>query len=397
MGEETPFNQSKSASAKVSVGLGLDSNYHSTLIDQIKACGLTYRIDGIEIQLAREFGFCYGVDRAVRLAYDTRARFPQKTIYLVSEIIHNQFVNSKLRAMGIKFLSDWKISPEFININMITPEDIVLIPAFGISVPVLEKLKARGCVLVDTTCGSVMAVWKRVEEYAKDGFTALIHGKFNHEETRATCSRVSKYPGGKYLVVDSIEQSAKVRDFILGKGSRPEFLAEFSSSASSGFDPEKDLAKIGCANQTTMLSEESLAIAGMIQEAMVKRYGQKDLKDHFRHFETICRATQDRQNAVLELARSGVDLILVVGGYNSSNTAHLCEIASKGCPVYHVQDAGEIISRNEIRHKLPSSKEAVITSNWVPAGLKRIGITGGASTPDRVIEEVINRLESLLK
>ncbi len=373
-------------------------NYHSPLIDEIKAAGFSRRVGAVEICLAREFGFCYGVDRAVRIAYETRKRFPDKTIYLVSEIIHNPMVNGKLRELGVRFLNDPDESGKRANdLKQIHAEDVVLIPAFGVPADMLETLKAIGCLLVDTTCGSVVAVWNRVEEYARDGFTALIHGKFNHEETRATCSRVAHYPAGRYVVVGGLEQAGQVRDYILRGGNGNDFLKEFRDAVSSGFDPDKDLQRIGCANQTTMLSEESLAIADMIRGAMVERYGREKIDKHFRHFETICKATQERQDAVLELAQGGMDLILVVGGYNSSNTAHLCEIANHICPAYHICDAAEIISRNEIRHKSASSKEIVISSAWLPNEIKKVGITGGASTPDRVIEQVIKRIESLLK
>lgn len=361
----------------------LEENYRSLLIERIKASDYELKAGDITICLAREFGFCYGVDRAVDLAYETRKRFPDRKIYLTSEIIHNPRVNSKLREMGIEFLVDNHA------LDSITQDDVVLIPAFGTPTHTLEKLKSKGSVLVDTTCGSVVAVWRRVEQYAQDDFTAVIHGKFDHEETKATSSRV-----GKFVVVRDKAEAQKICDFILGKLSRGAFLKQFAKVASAGFDPDRDLVRVGCANQTTMLSSESLEIADMILKAMRERYGEGEVKNHFRHFDTICSATQDRQDAVLGLARAGLDLMMVVGGYNSSNTGHLCEIASEYCPAFHVQDAEEIISKDEIRHKPAHSAETKTSRGWFPAGKVRIGVTAGASTPNRVIEEVIRKIAS---
>ena len=371
----------------------LEESYHSSLIDRIKASDYELRAGDLVICLAQEFGFCYGVDRAVDLAYETRKRFPDKKIYLTSEIIHNPRVNAKLRELGIEFLNV-NGKTESHSLNVVTQDDVVLIPAFGTPTYELEVLKSKGAVLVDTTCGSVVAVWRRVERYAQDGFTSIIHGKFDHEETQATSSRATQYPEGKFLVVRDKEQARKVCDFILGKIAAQKFLKEFEKTASSGFDPKRDLVRVGCANQTTMLSSESLEIAEMIRTAMMERYGEAELGNHFRHFDTICSATQDRQDAVLKLAQSKVDLMVVVGGYNSSNTGHLCEISGEFCPAFHVRDADEILSRDEIRHKPAGKTEAVVTRNWFPAGPLRVGVTAGASTPNRVIEEVILKIIS---
>ena len=373
----------------------LEASYHSPLIEKIKASNYELASGDLTICLAREFGFCYGVDRAVDLAYETRKRFPDRKIYLTSEIIHNPRVNAKLKELGIEFLKagDEKNSNGTApSVDSVTKEDVVLIPAFGTPTQELEILKSKGAILVDTTCGSVVAVWRRVEKYAQDGFTAIIHGKFDHEETQATSSRATQYPNGKFLVVKDKEQAKKVCGFILGTVNAESFSQEFSKTASPDFDPERDLKQVGCANQTTMLSSESLEIAEMIQSAMRERYGTEEVSNHFRHFDTICSATQDRQDAILKLAKSEVDLMIVVGGYNSSNTGHLCEISSEFCPAFHVRDAEEIISKDEIRHK-PANKSEVVTSyNWLPTGKVKIGITAGASTPNRVIEEVILKI-----
>ncbi|OGW84662.1 MAG: 4-hydroxy-3-methylbut-2-enyl diphosphate reductase [Omnitrophica bacterium RIFCSPHIGHO2_02_FULL_46_11] len=373
----------------------LAENYHSSLIDQIKASHYELQAGSLTICLAEEFGFCYGVDRAVDLAYETRKRFPDRKIYLTSEIIHNPRVNSKLHELGIEFLKgNGKSEDAKASLDLISKNDVVLIPAFGTPTDELEVLKSKGALLVDTTCGSVVAVWRRVERYAEDGFTAVIHGKFDHEETQATSSRATQYPNGRFIVVRDKAQTQKICDFILGKLDSKPFLKEFKDTASPGFDPERDLQKVGCANQTTMLSSDSLEIAEMIQSAIRARYGTEEVPNRFRHFDTICSATQDRQDAVLKLARSGVNLMMVVGGYNSSNTGHLCEISSEFCPAFHVQDAEEIISRDAIRHKPAGSSKVITSQSWLPEGPIRIGVTAGASTPNRVIEEVILKIIS---
>jgi len=342
------------------------------------------------IRLAKEFGFCYGVDRAIDYAYETKAKFPGKRIFLTNEIIHNPRVNLKLQEMGIRFL--FGPYAEGLSIGDLQPEDVVIIPAFGTTTSELERLQKRGCTLVDTTCGSVMSVWKRVESYARDGMTSIIHGKFDHEETQATSSRATQYPGGKYLIVRDKDQTKKVCDTIEGKGNRNSFMKEFLQAVSEGFDPDTDLERVGCANQTTMLSSESLEIASMLQGAIQRRYGNEEAPKRFRHFDTICSATQERQDAVLSLCREGVDVMIVVGGYNSSNTGHLVEMSLEYCPAYHVKDASCLLSKDLIRHKKAFANEIIETTRWLPEEKITLGVTAGASTPNRVIEEVIHRI-----
>lgn len=372
----------------------LHETYSSPLIDWMKAHGFRLNVGRVTFFLAEEFGFCYGVDRAVQLAYETRMRFPEKRIFLTSEIIHNPQVNSKLKEHGIFFLDDpeWKES----GLSAIKKEDVAIIPAFGTTVGDLEDLKKIGCILVDTTCGSVVHVWRRVEQYAQDGFTAIVHGKYDHEETRATCSRASQFENGKYLVVRDLEQTQLLCDFVLGKISKQDLMTKFENNAfAKGFAPETDLIRVGCANQTTMLSDDSRKIADLIRDAMIKRYGEESLAAHFRHFDTICSATQERQDAVLKLIKEGLQMMLVIGGYNSSNTGHLVEIASEHCATYHIQDASDIISGKDIRFQPPKRKKIEVKKNWLPAGALRIGLTAGASTPNRAIEEVIRRISIL--
>lgn len=371
----------------------LQESYHSPLIEKIKSQDFEWRAGRLRILLAREFGFCYGVDRAIDYAYQTRAKFPQKRIFLTNEIIHNPRVNAKLQEMGIQFLSGPYACG--VSVENIQQEDVVIMPAFGTTVRELDAIQKKGCVVVDTTCGSVMSVWKRVESYAREGFTSIVHGKYDHEETQATCSRAIQYPRGKFLVVRDKQEAQDVCNYIEGRGSRAAFLEQFKNAISAGFDPDQDLAHIGCANQTTMLSSESLEIANMLQASIIKRYGPEAGISQFRHFDTICSATQERQDAVLKLAREGLDVMIVVGGYNSSNTGHLVEISLEFCPAFHVKDADCILSKEKIQHKKVFSSEIMETENWLPEGEITVGITAGASTPNRVIEEVIERIISI--
>ncbi len=340
------------------------------------------------IRLAVEFGFCYGVERAVDYAYQTRQRFPDRNVFITGEIIHNPGVNSRLREMGIRFLdgSDGQPAPQPGS------GDVVIIPAFGVPVPAMEAFRSAGCVMVDTTCGSVLNVWKNVENYARNGLTSVIHGKYFHEETQATASRALRYPGGRFVVVRDLDQARMVCDYILGRGDRGRFLATFSGAASPGFDPDRDLDRIGLANQTTMLSSESLEIAAMIRRAMVERHGEEATAARFRSFDTICSATQDRQDAVTKLVASGLDMMIVIGGYNSSNTTHLAEMSSASVPTYHIANAGCLESRERIRHKPLGMAGEVEARDWLPPGPLVIGVTAGASTPNNEIGATIERL-----
>lgn len=367
----------------------IEAEYKSSLIEEIKANGFRLTAGRLTFKLAQEFGFCYGVDKAVDFSLQTQKRFPDRRIFITDEIIHNPLVNLKLLEMGIQFLKgQYRSAASF---EGLTSEDVVLLPAFGTTVEELAILRAKGCVLVDTTCGSVIAVWKRVEKYAREGFTAVVHGKYDHEETQATCSRTREFGEGKYWVVRDLEQAEKVCQYIVQGGGKAEFMKQFAHAASSGFDPDRDLVKIGCANQTTMLASESLEIANRFQEAMAARYGREHLAEHFQHFDTICGATQDRQDAIGKLIQNGVDLMIVIGGYNSSNTGHLSEMASEHCPAYHVKDAS-CISTDRIEYKPAGSHKIQVQSDWLPLGELRIGVTAGASTPNRVIESVILKI-----
>lgn len=369
----------------------ITNDYHCGIVDLIKAHNYTLDLGPLQIHLAREFGFCYGVDKAVDYAYQTRRMFPDRRIFLTTEIIHNPRVNRKLIDMGIGFLAgQYKGEAGYEDVG---PEDVVILPAFGASVAEVEKLRARGCTVVDTTCGSVIHVWKRVEKYAREGFTSVIHGKYFHEETIATSSRVMQFEGGHYLVVRDKIQAQLVCDFIAGRATAQQILDRFAPhSVSPGFDPERDLRRIGVANQTTMLSSESLEIAGMLRAAIAERYGEEAAGEHFRSFDTICSATQERQDAVRAFASMGLDLILVIGGFNSSNTTHLVEMATHITRAYHIEDVSHVVSAGELIHRRWDQKEVETANDWLPPLPFRMGVTAGASTPNRAIGEVIERV-----
>src|SRR5437763_947415 len=364
----------------------LADNYHSAIVDQVKADDFTHRAGRLTVHLAREFGFCYGVDRAVDYAYQTRERFPDRNVFLTGEIIHNPHVNEKLRAMGIRFLTDHGEDAAALGAH-----DVVILPAFGVTVAMLEQLDRRGCTLIDTTCGSVLNVWKNVRRYAEGGFTSIIHGKVWHEETQATASQAVQY-GGKYLVVYDRAETAVVCDYIRSGGDRAAFLARFANAASSGFNPDDDLYRIGLANQTTMLMTESLEIGEMIRAAIIDHDGEAAAASRYQAFGTICSATQDRQDAVVALLRdTAIDLMIVIGGYNSSNTANLARICAASRPTYHIADPDCLMSADAIRYRPVGSKTEVTTAGWLPRdGAVSIGLTSGASTPDNLVGAAIS-------
>ena len=369
----------------------LTADYHSRLVDAVRAADHTLRAGDLTFRLAGEFGFCYGVDRAVEYAYETRTKFPERKLFLVGEIIHNPHVNAKLQAMGVTFL--YRSVGGAFDFSGVTPEDVVIMPAFGVTVQDFQRLQAIGCVLVDTTCGSVLNVWKRVESYARDGFTSVIHGKHFHEETKATASQVTKHAGGSFLIVRDMAEAREVCGYVEGAGSREQFIQRFTGKVSPGFDPDRDLQRIGVANQTTMLSTESLAIAAELRRSIVRRWGEAEADAHFRTFDTICSATQDRQDAVLKLIGEPLDLMIVIGGYNSSNTTHLAAICAERVPTYHIEDALCVDpAGGTIRFRPVGGTAEQVLGPWLPAGPVTIGLTAGASTPNNKIGETIERI-----
>jgi 4-hydroxy-3-methylbut-2-enyl diphosphate reductase len=380
----------KGLDLKDAVAGRLAESYHSGLVARIKADDFAYRTGRLTVHLAREFGFCYGVDRAVDYAYQTRERFPDRRVFLTGEIIHNPHVNEELRSMGIEFLD---ADPHVLD--RLTRDDVVILPAFGVTVAMLQRLDARGCTLVDTTCGSVLNVWKNVRRYAEGGYTSIIHGKMWHEETQATASHAVA-SGGRYLVVLDRSETARVCDFIRDGVDAGAFTSQFAGAASPGFEPSRDLQHIGLANQTTMLMSESLEIGDMLKAAVIDRYGEAELGARFQAFDTICSATQDRQDAVEALLRDrAVDLMVVIGGYNSSNTCNLARICAAKRPTFHIADPDCLVSATEIRHRPIGAKAEITSSGWLPErGPVSVGLTSGASTPDNLVGAAIAKLEA---
>ena len=368
----------------------LANDYSGRLVDLLQTRSYELSAGDTTVRLAREFGFCYGVERAVEYAYQTRTKFPDRRILLVGEIIHNPHVNARLREMGIEILIP---SQRGFDYGAITPQDVVILPAFGVPMRDFQTLRESGCVLVDTTCGSVLNVWKRVEAYARDGLTSLIHGKHYHEETRATASQAEKYPGAHWIVVRDMAEARLVCDYIEGRGDREAFLAGFAPAVSAGFDPDLHLRRIGVANQTTMLARESLAIGEEVGNAIERARGAEARAVDFRSFDTICSATQERQDAVVELLKEPLDAMVVIGGFNSSNTISLAAICAEHVTTYHIEDANAIDPElGTIRHK-PIGGDEELSSAWLSQpGSVRVGLTAGASTPNNKIGDTVARV-----
>ncbi len=369
----------------------LEKEYHSQAVDRLRERGFRASVGEITIRLAEEFGYCYGVDRAVQYAYEAAHKFPDRRLFLVGEIIHNPHVNSRLKEMGITFMMP--ASDGRFDFGELTPEDVVIIPAFGVTRDDFTELREIGCLLVDTTCGSVLNVWKRVEGYARDGHTAIIHGKHFHEETKATASHAKSNSEGTYLIVRGMEEARLVCDYIVNGGDRAAFLERFVHAFSPGFDPERDLAKVGVANQTTMLASETSAIAAQFRNAMIERYGEDHLDEHYRRFDTLCSATQDRQDAVNKMMETPPDVMIVIGGYNSSNTTHLAQICTGHTRTFHIEDSTCIDPEaGTISHKIVGGDEIVSERDWLPSGTIEVGITAGASTPNNKIGDTMERV-----
>lgn len=365
----------------------LESEYQSSLIQEIRDHNYRLQRGEVTIRLAEAFGFCWGVERAVAMAYETRQHFPTERIWVTNEIIHNPSVNQRLLDMQVGFIPLEEGKKDF---SVVNSGDVVILPAFGASVQEMQLLNDKHCKIVDTTCPWVSKVWNTVEKHKKKEYTSIIHGKYKHEETIATSSFA-----GKYLVVLNLLEAEYVANYILNGGSRDEFMAKFSHAYSAGFDPDQDLEHIGIANQTTMLKSETEQIGKLFEHTMMKKYGPGELNNHFQSFNTICDATQERQDAMLELVEEKLDLMVVIGGFNSSNTTQLQQIAiDRGIPSYHIDSAARIGSGNWVEHK-PLYQELVVTENWLPAGEIVVGVTSGASTPDKVVEDVIEKIFEL--
>ncbi|NET61658.1 MAG: 4-hydroxy-3-methylbut-2-enyl diphosphate reductase [Symploca sp. SIO2E6] len=369
------------------VATQLQSEYQSSLIQEIRDNNYRLQRGEVTILLAEAFGFCWGVERAVAMAYETRQHFPSERIWITNEIIHNPSVNQRLREMQVGFIPVEQGKKDF---SVVDTGDVVILPAFGASVQEMQLLAQKNCKMVDTTCPWVSKVWNTVEKHKKKDCTSIIHGKYKHEETVATSSFANKY-----LIVLNLQEAEYVANYILHGGDKEEFLEKFSSACSTGFDPDQDLERIGIANQTTMLKNETEQIGKLFEHTMMKKYGPPQLNEHFQSFNTICDATQERQDAMFELVEEKLDLMLVIGGFNSSNTTHLQEIAiERGIPSYHIDSDQRIVSGNRLEHK-PINQDLAIQENWLPSGPIVVGITSGASTPDKVVEDTIEKIFEL--
>ena len=376
----------------------LQTAYQSDLIASLRTHGHELREGRLTVRLAEAFGFCWGVERAVAMAYETRRHYPTERIWITNEIIHNPSVNDHLREMDVLFIP---VDNGVKDFSEVATGDVVILPAFGATVQEMQLLSERGCHIVDTTCPWVSKVWNTVEKHKKQAFTSIIHGKVKHEETLATSSFA-----GTYLVVLDLAEAQMVCDYILASGAaaadpaeraaaRQAFMARFALASSPGFDPDRDLNRLGVANQTTMLKSETEEIGRMFERTMLQRFGPIEINEHFLAFNTICDATQERQDAMFALVDEPLDLMVVIGGYNSSNTTHLQEIAvSRGIHSFHIDTPERIGPGNRIEHK-PLGGDLEVLDPFLPEGPIRVGITSGASTPDRVVEDVIQRLIGL--
>ena len=363
----------------------LGESYQSNLIASIRENNFTYQEGRLKIQLAKSFGFCWGVERAVAMAYETRRHYPKETIWMTNEIIHNPSVNNHLSRMNVKIISAKNGIKDF---SAVSHGDVVILPAFGATVQEMQLLHEKECHIIDTTCPWVSKVWHTVEKHKKHTFTSIIHGKYKHEETLATRSFA-----GNYLVVFDLAEAEYVANYILGHGDRDDFLQKFSKAFSKGFDPDIHLERVGVANQTTMLKSETEEIGKLFENTMLKKYGPAHLNDHFLAFNTICDATEERQDAMFSLVDEDLDMLVVIGGFNSSNTTHLQEIAiTNNIQSFHIDTPDRIsVENNSICHK-PLESELVLKKDFIPDGELTVGITSGASTPDKVVADVIEKL-----
>ena len=391
--EKKPRVNLRTPDVMTAVQAQVESHYRSEIVERLRSSGGTLTRQGVTIKLAKQFGFCYGVERAIDLAYAAAKVFTAQRLFILGEIIHNPEVNEQIRALGIKNLIGRDKEAEVENL---TSEDVVIVPAFGTEVSTLARIKELGCQIVDTTCGDVMSVWKRVRQNANDDVTSIIHGKASHEETKATASRAMQNGKGHYLVVLTLEDTDYVCNYIRKGGDKREFLNRFEGAHSEGFDPDLHLRRVGVANQTTMMRGETEEVQRRVEAAIKDRDGAERAKESFRFFDTICGATQERQDALRDMLIEKMDLLLVVGGYNSSNTSHLAEMGEGKLPTYFIRNASRLESRERIVHYSSHEKQEIATDHWLPMQPPVIiGVTAGASCPNNLIEDTIIRVFAL--
>ena len=364
--------------------------YQSGLIGSIRENGNLLEHGRLKVKLAEAFGFCWGVERSVAMAYETRKHYPNERIWITNEIIHNPSVNDHLRKMNVLFITEEKGVKDF---SVVKDGDVVILPAFGATVQDMKLLHDRGCHIIDTTCPWVSKVWHTVEKHKKHTFTSIIHGKYKHEETLATRSFA-----GDYLVVFDLAEAEYVSNYIQGNGDKNKFITKFAKACSKGFDPDIHLERIGVANQTTMLKSETEAIGKLFEKTLLTKYGPAKINEHFLAFNTICDATEERQDAMFSLVDEDLDILVVIGGFNSSNTTHLQEIAiTNNIKSFHIDISDRIsVENNSICHK-PLESELILKKNFIPDGEVKVGITSGASTPDKVVADVIEKLIAITK
>ncbi len=394
-------------------------NYEASAISRIRETGGVWDFGALTFHFPEHFGFCYGVDKAIDMVFETCARFSAtnasadpssggegKRIFMTDQLIHNPYINGKLKEKGVHYLK--RDAQNLLLTEELTLGDVVVVSAFGTDFRDMAALRAKGVMVVDSTCGAIINVWKRVEGYAKNGFITIMHGKRNHEETRATVSQAVK-EGGTTITIENMAEARELVAVIKGEETPEEFAARYPGAVSGPFDPAT--CKMGMANQTTMLKGESLEIQNMLRAAFQERFGAAATADRFRSFDTICGATQDRQDAVRKLLEKPLDLLLIVGGFNSSNTTHLAEI-SHGRPLpehqrtsanasdggrissFHIEGADDILSADEIRSRNPVTGKVETHTGWFKPDAKQIGITSGASTPDVTLLTIIQKILS---
>ena len=363
--------------------------YESLSISKIKENGGVFSLGNFVFYFPEHFGFCYGVDKAIDMVFETCERFPKDRIFLTDQLIHNPYINGKLKEKGVRYLE--RGVDNLLVVDGLRPKDVVVVSAFGTDFRDIERLQSKSVMIVDSTCGAIINVWKRVEGYAKNGYITVVHGKRNHEETRATVSQSLK-EGGASIIIENKNEALELADVIRGKIKEQAFIKKYPEALSHNFTFDSETCKIGMANQTTMLKGESLEIQDILRKAYQDRFGLKEAAERFKSFDTICGATQDRQDALRALLKKPLDLVLIVGGFNSSNTAHLAEITLEQLPFFHSESAEDIVSPDTIRHRDPRTGEVQVTQDWLKPGTRHIGITSGASTPDITLLQILERI-----
>lgn len=397
---KTPnFHRRGFKDVRENVEKSMGEQFESALVDELKTNDFVIEKDGVKVHLAKDFGFCWGVERSIALAYEAVEHFPGKTVHITNELIHNPEVNDKLHDMNVQFIEKLGESNDK-DFSKVGDGDVVILPAFGASFEEMSLMDSKNVDIVDTTCPWVSKVWNTVDQHQRKGMTSVIHGKYAHEETVATTSFCEDF-----ICVKDMKEAEMVADYILNGGDKEKFLKYFENAISEGFDPDTMLEKVGLANQTTMYKKETRAIGQLMQKAMMKKFGPVEAKDRYWEFDTICDATQERQDAIHELVENASDLdldfILVVGGWDSSNTAHLLEIPQKaGVRSFHINKADCIGADNTITHRTMSGE--IVTEKLIEDIENEdrevvMGVTSGASTPDKAVQDSLSSIFLLKK